>query len=71
MIKGSGHSQTVKLVKRENICTHSKGTRLLVTICKDKNIQKKVLTNASFWRDVFMVDQSDSEKSGAAHPKLR
>jgi len=52
MIKDSGHSQTVKLVKRENICTHSKGTRFLVTICKDKNIQKKVLTNASFWRDV-------------------
>ena len=52
MIKGSGHSQTVKLVKRENICTHSKGTRFLVTTCKDKNIQKKVLTNASFWRDV-------------------
>ena len=24
----------------------------LVTICKDKNIQKNVLTNASFWCDV-------------------
>ena len=54
MIKDSGHSQTVKVVRRENICTHSKRTKLLnlVTICKDKNIQKKVLTNASFWCDV-------------------
>ena len=54
MIKDSGHSQTVKVVRRENICTHSKRTKLLnlVTICKDKNMQKKVLTNASFWRDV-------------------
>ena len=54
MIKDSGHSQTVKVVRRENICTHSKRTKLLnlVTICKDKNMQKKVLTNASFWLDV-------------------
>ena len=52
MIKDSRHSQTVKVVKRESICTYSKRTRFLVTICKDKNIQKKVLTNASFWRDV-------------------
>ena len=52
MIKDSRHSQTVKLVKRENIYTYSKRTKLLVTICKDKNIQRKVLTNASFWRDV-------------------
>ena len=52
MIKDSGHSQTVKVVRRENICTHSKRTKLLVTICKDKNMQKKVLTNASFWRDI-------------------
>ena len=52
MIKDSGYSQTVKVVRRENICTHSKRTKLLVTICKDKNMQKKVLTNASFWRDV-------------------
>ena len=54
MIKDSRHSQTVKVVKRENICTLSKRTKLLnlVTICKDKNMQKKVLTNASFWRDV-------------------
>ena len=52
MIKDSRHSQTVKVVKRENICTYSKGTKLLVTSCKDKSIQKKVLTNASFWRDV-------------------
>ena len=52
MIKDSGHSQTVKVVMRENICTHSKRTKLLVIICKDKNMQKKILTNASFWRDV-------------------
>ena len=44
MIKDSGHSQTVKVVRRENICTHSKKrTKLLnlVTICKDRNMQKK------------------------------
>ena len=52
MIKDSGHSQTVKVVRRENICTHSKRTKLLVIICKDKNMQKKILTNASFWHDV-------------------
>ena len=52
MIKDSRHSQTVKVVKRENICIYSKRTRFLVTIWKDRNIQKKVLTNASFWRDV-------------------
>ena len=52
MIKDSRHSQTVKVVKRENICTYSKRTKLLVTIGKDKSIQKKVLTNASFWHDV-------------------
>ena len=54
MIKDSRHSQTVKVVKRENICTLSKRTKLLnlVTLCKDKNMHKKVLTNASFWRDV-------------------
>ena len=52
MIKDSRHSQAVKVVKRENIGTYAKRTRFLVTICKDKNIQKKVLTNASFWRDV-------------------
>ena len=59
MIKDSRHSQTVKLVKRENIYTYSKKkkkkkkrTKLLVTIGKDKNIQEKVLTNASFWCDV-------------------
>ena len=52
MIKDSRHSQTVKVVKKENICTHSKRTKLLITICKDKNMRKKVLTNASFWRDV-------------------
>ena len=43
MIKDSRHSQTVKVVKRENICTYSKRTRFLVTICKDNNIQKKYL----------------------------
>ena len=43
MIKDSGHSQTVKVVKRENICTHSKRTKLLVTICKDKNMRRKYL----------------------------
>ena len=45
MIKDSGHSQTVKVVRREDICTHLKGTKLLnlVTICKDKNIQRKYL----------------------------
>ena len=52
MIKDSRHSQTVKVVKRENTCIYSKRTRFLVTIFKDRNIQKKVLTNASFWRDV-------------------
>ena len=52
MIKDSRYSQTVKVIRRENICTHSKRTRFLVTISKDKNIQKKVLTNASFWHDV-------------------
>ena len=48
MIKDSRHSQTVKVVKRENTCIYSKRTRFLVTIYKDRNIQKKVLTNASF-----------------------
>ena len=45
MIKDSRHSQTVKVVKRENICTLSKRTKLLnlVTTCKDKNMQKKYL----------------------------
>ena len=45
MIKDSRHSQTVKVVRRENICTHSKRTKLLniVTICKDKNMQRKYL----------------------------
>ena len=43
MIKDSGHSQTVKVVRRENICTHSKRTKLLVTICKDKNMRRKYL----------------------------
>ena len=55
MIKDSRYSQTVKIVKRENICTFSKRrTKLLnlATPCKDKNMQKKVLTNASFWHDV-------------------
>ena len=52
MIKDSRQSQTVKVVKRENTCIYSKRIRFLVTIHKDRNIQKKVLTNASFWRDV-------------------
>ena len=43
MIKDSGHSQTVKVVRRENICTYSKRTKLLVTICKDKNMRREYL----------------------------
>ena len=51
MIEDSRHSQTVKVARRENICTHSKkkkkkkGTELLnlVTICKNKNMQRKYL----------------------------
>ena len=47
MIKDSRHSQTVKVVKRENICTLSKRTKLLKTllllvrirICKRKYLQ--------------------------------
>ena len=46
MIKDSRHSQTVKVVRRENICTHSKRTKLsnlIIIICKDKNMQRKYL----------------------------
>ena len=45
MIKDSRHSQTVKVVRRENICTHSKRTKLLnfITNYKDKNMQRKYL----------------------------
>ena len=44
MIKDSGHSQTVKVVSRENICT-SKGTKLLsfITNYRDRNMQRKYL----------------------------
>ena len=44
MIKDSGHSQTVKVVSRKNICT-SKRTKLLsfITNYRDKIIQRKYL----------------------------
>ena len=52
MIKDSRHSQTVKVVKRENICTYSKRLGFLLLSVKIGIYQKKVLTNASFWHDV-------------------
>ena len=64
MIKDSGHSQTVKVVRRENICTHSKRTKLLVIICKDKNMQKKILTNASFWGEVSWLTSLTRRRVG-------
>ena len=53
-IKDRRHPQTVKEARRGDTCTHSKELKLqnLVTFGKDKNIQKNVLTNASFWCDV-------------------
>ena len=62
-----------KVARRVKYLHAFKRTKLqkIVTIFRDKNTQKNVLTNVSFWCDVSWLDQSDSEKSGAAHPKLR
>ena len=70
MIEDSRHSQTVKVVGRVKYLHTFKRTKLqnIVTIFKDKNRQKNVLTSASFWLLCFVVDQSDSEKKWGGPP---